>query len=202
MKRLAFGILVLEIVLAPLFSSSAFAKEDKSAAKEAAKFAERVAKEKERHKELNNAQWSVTVTPRDPKKKTEKFPDEIVFQNNTVGFRSFMKRGYAASQFTLVLPETEGGEASWEAGQVGQEATLYIRGDWTGDRMYGVLTEVASDGKTSTSYGFLSSKKAALEPAAKEGSASKALGTAEGNSPSTTALVSKESEIPPAEQKK
>ena len=201
MKRLAFGVLILGMILTSLFSSQAFAKGDKAASKEAAKLAERTAKEGEKIKELNNTQWTVTVTPRDPKKKTEKFADEIVFQDHKVGFSSFIKRGYAASGYSIVLPELEGGETTWEAGQVGKEATLYIRGDWTGDRMYGVLTEVDPDGKKSTSYGFSSSKKAAIEPAAKEADASKAAGTtAVVNLPLTTALVSKET--PQAEQKK
>ncbi len=111
-------------------------------------------KVEEKKKELNGSEWKVTVTSGG---KTEG-EDTLTFQNNKVNSKIFADKGFPSSNYTVTVPE--GADmATWETMQTDPKGgVVFMRGEWTGDTMRGVVSQQLEEGK-SKDYNFASAGK-------------------------------------------
>lgn len=130
----------------------------------------------EKKKDLNGSRWDISRTPTNGKGGPEQ--DELIFQDGKVQFGSFGEDGFAASNYTITVPE--GSEtAIWETMQNSpKNGVLFVRGEWKDEQMSGIISHQTPDEpeKPAKDYNFTTSKKTAISPVSepKEDAASEA----------------------------
>lgn len=120
----------------------------------------------EKRKALDGTEWDIDIVRMaDTKKKKES--DKLRFVNNKVYIEKFDAQGYHASNYSLrVQPD---GVVVWETMQTSEDgSTLFLRGDWRGERMTGIIVKHPKKGKNED-FAFVSTgsrklDKTALEP--------------------------------------
>lgn len=160
MKRWMVSLLVMNLLVLP----GAFAKDDKQSAKEKELLEKRM-KVEEKKKALNGSEWQVTVKPQDAKEKESQ--DTLSFQNNQVSSKNLSKRGFGATNYTVSIQDDAGNVAIWETMKTGKEGVVFMRGEWTPEKMSGAITEQLKDSKDAVinkEYSFSSSSTKAVEP--------------------------------------
>ena len=119
----------------------------------------------ERKSELNGSEWKVTLSSSDPKAKSEE--DVLTFQNGQVKSKNFAARGFSATNYTVSIPEGSD-MAVWETMQTSEkEGVVFIRGEWKGDQMRGVISQQLQGG-TTRDYNFTTAGKIAIAPVSEE----------------------------------
>lgn len=154
----------------------------------------------EKRSEINGSKWEVLLGSLDPKFKEKK--DTFVFQDDQVSSAGMSKRGFGPTNYTITVPEDADSDVSvWETMKTGKDGIIFIRGEWTKDRMRGDVTEQLDGGKEVREYIFTASSRETVSPtSSSEGSLQTALQSnttdqdpAVVDSSGARALVSKES---------
>ena len=159
MKKLAWMLVLLNaIIIQPSYAK------DKAPAAPATdtKVAEMKKKVEAKKAELNGSQWEVLVTSSDGKNKDAK--DTLVFQNGQVTLKGFAEQGFNTTNYTITVPEGDG-MTVWETMQTSpKEGVVFIRGEWKGDEMRGIISQQLEGGKTNKDYTFKTASKVAIDP--------------------------------------
>ena len=107
-----------------------------------------------KRKEIDNRQWSIRLVPLSGKGKQS--VDTVVFEDGTVEFKEFGKKGFPATNFSLKIQEDN--VAVWETMQTSEKSGVaFWRGEISPDleTMRGVLSHKI-DEKTKEDYSFVS----------------------------------------------
>lgn len=117
----------------------------------------------EKKTEINGSRWEVVVdSSSDPKKKGEK--DAFVFQNDQITSSNLSKRGFGTTNYTVSVPSEESDSGIWETMKTGKDGVIFIRGEWTKDKMQGSVTEQLDGGKKIKEYTFTATSREAMPP--------------------------------------
>ena len=114
-------------------------------------------------KELNGSQWEILlVSSAGPKAKSEQ--DVLTFQNGQVSSKVFSASGFQPTNYTITIQEGTD-ETVWETMQTDpKEGVVFIRGEWKGDTMHGIVSQQLEGGKTTRDYNFSTVKKESVPP--------------------------------------
>lgn len=115
--------------------------------------------------ELNNTEWQIEMTPLSGKGKKE--IDTVTFSANQVAIAGYVKKGFAATNFTLTVQED--GMVVWETMQTSDKAgTAFWRGEVerSMQTMRGIVSYQVDD-KTKHDFSFISTARKAIPAAGK-----------------------------------
>ena len=152
MKKILFSFLALSVVLsAPAF---VYAKSDKKADSE--KQVAHAKKEADRHAELENKEWSVTLYKSDAKGKASS-PEKgtLTFKAEKLTFNGFKSFSYGPIGYTMTAYD-DNDKGTWESFLGSESVNTSVRGDWTGTIMNGIISEAFDGGKTVVNSRFTS----------------------------------------------
>lgn len=134
-------------------SSKAVSKDEK--AKQEAVAAKRQLEEKKR-REIANTEWQIELTPLSGKGKKES--ETVIFKDNQVGFVSYGKKGFPATNFTLSVQDD--GLVVWETMQTSEKAGIaFWRGEMPDAQTMRGIFSYHPDEKTTIDYSFISTGK-------------------------------------------
>lgn len=114
---------------------------------------------------LDGTEWDIDIMRMAGTEK-RKEPDKLRFVNNKVYIKKFDELGYHASNYSLRVQP--GGVVVWETMQTGEDGSiLFLRGDWRGERMNGIIVKRPKKGKNED-FAFVSTGNRKLDETALE----------------------------------
>lgn len=160
-KQAAIGAIVFLFVftMAPILVSAKESKKEADALE--AKRTELRKKVEEKKAEINGSSWDIQINSSNPKAGLTG-PDQLTFQDGKFTSRTFSKKGYSATNYTLTVQE-ETGATTWETMQTSEkDGIAFWRGEWKDDVMSGVINRQLEEGNEE--YYFSSSAMKRIPP--------------------------------------